>query len=811
MPRASHHEPSTTPDAPHRRRGRAPWLPFVVLASGLLTTALSSTAFLRAIRERDQTRFQNAIEATEDRIHARVDAYLELLAAGRGFLAGNASARREDFRIFADGLDLHDHYPGVQAIAFAAVIPPSGRSPILDEMYAQTEVPFRIWPDAEADRTRSAIVWIEPLDRRNRAAVGFDMASEPVRREALFRARDTGLAAASGRVTLVQEIDERKQAGFLLYLPVYEGGRIPGDVETRRRTLRGWVYSPFRADDLFERLFGSERFPRVAFAVYDGEGIDAGHALHRSDTSGDEPSYRPRFTRTSNLTVAGRRWTLEFRTRPAFEETPSETTVALAAVAGLALTIVLFGATRAQYAARAVSEASERRVRFLAEVGAALGELRAPGEAATALATTVVPEFVDACSIDLVGEGGALARVELANAYPITDDDVRALRAHAPTDAEHPALRALASGETVVSRADPRTRWVRGDASREAAASRARAPSSIVAVPMVARGRTLGVVTFSSRDALAPEDVALAEELVRRTALAIDKAQLYVEAREAVRARDVFLSIASHELKTPLTSLKLHAQRFVRRAQRGEAEHFEADEVLSRSRSIDQQATRLNALVDELLDVSRITAGRMRFTREPVDLGALVVDVVARFGSPLVSTEIARAGEQALVGHWDRLRVDQVATNLVSNALKYGAGKPVVVRVDRVDRVDPEAPAEPVEPAPSEPVEAGAPDAPPTPRARLTVSDQGIGIAAAHQARIFERFERFVSERHFGGFGLGLWISRQIVEGLGGTIRVESEPGRGSTFVVELPMTPPEPSDAPRGGSDDADESPPSS
>lgn len=786
---------TSRPPAPPRRprRRRRPVLPYVVLLAGLLTTALSSTAFLRAIRERDRTRFQNAVESTEDRIRARVDSYLALLTAGRGFMSANAQVRRADFRTFAEGLDVRGRYQGVLGIGFAAVVPEQGRSPILDEMYAQAEVPFRVWPEGAGGAPRSAIVWLEPLDRRNRAAIGYDMTSEPVRRIALDRARDTGLGAASGRVTLVQEIDAQKQAGFLLYLPVYEGGQVPETVEARRRALRGWIYSPFRADDLFQRLFGSERFPRVAFAVYDGDRVDPARALHHSDRAGDDPAYRPRFTRASTLEVAGQRWTLEFRTRPAFEETPSEGTVALAAITGLLLTIVLFAATRAQYAARESAEASERRMRFLAEVGAALGELRDPAGAAAALASTLVPGFVETCAVDLVGPGGALVRTELATALPLPDEAIAALRARAPSDREHPAVRALETGETVVIDADERAAWVLRDDARAEVAARLRQRSTVVAVPMIARERTFGVVTFVRLAAVSREDVALAEELVRRAALAVDKAQLYVEAREAVRARDVFLSIASHELKTPLTSLKLHAQRFVRRAQRGHDEAFDADDVLARSRSIDQQATRLNALVDELLDVSRITAGRMRFTREPVDLGALAQDVVARFGSQLVAVE----AERSIVGAWDRLRLDQVVTNLVSNALKYGAGKPVIVRVERAAAADP---------GPTGAREDLEVDAAPEPRARLIVRDEGIGIAPPHQARIFECFERFVSERHFGGFGLGLWISRQIVEGLGGTIRVTSEPGRGSTFVVELPLgaptgpdaSPPDPSPSSR-------------
>ncbi len=150
----------------------------------------------------------------------------------------------------------------------------------------------------------------------------------------------------------------------------------------------------------------------------------------------------------------------------------------------------------------------------------------------------------------------------------------------------------------------------------------------------------------------------------------------------------------------------------------------------------------------------------MSIEAEEVDLAKLVRDLVERTGE-----DLERAGctlkidaDVPVVGRWDPFRLDQIVTNLLSNAVKYGHGKPIEVKVEASGDV-----------------------------ARLSVTDHGIGIAPSNQARIFGRFERAVSERHFGGFGLGLWIVRQIIESHGGAIRVSSEPGQGSTFTVELP------------------------
>ncbi|ABS26344.1 ATP-binding protein [Anaeromyxobacter sp. Fw109-5] len=227
---------------------------------------------------------------------------------------------------------------------------------------------------------------------------------------------------------------------------------------------------------------------------------------------------------------------------------------------------------------------------------------------------------------------------------------------------------------------------------------------------------------------------------------------------EAVRTRDAFLSMASHELKTPITSLQLQVGSLLRAREGVPAPVAKAADATRR------QVVRLTSLVNTLLDVSRLNEGRLQLEIEPVDLSALVSEVASRFVAETERSEsrIRVDAAEAVCGRWDRLRLEQVLTNLLSNALKYGEGKPVSVRVQS----------------------DGA-------TARLAVVDHGIGIAPSEQRRIFERFERGPATRGYGGFGLGLWITREIVSALGGTIHVESAPGAGSTFRVELPVTGP--------------------
>jgi len=225
---------------------------------------------------------------------------------------------------------------------------------------------------------------------------------------------------------------------------------------------------------------------------------------------------------------------------------------------------------------------------------------------------------------------------------------------------------------------------------------------------------------------------------------------------EALRLREEFIGIASHELKTPLTALLMQIQ--------GVQRIMGADPSLTRYASRLQRAAaaglRLEKLINELLDVSRMAEGRLRLDPERFELRALIAEVVGRFSEVASPAEvpISIRADMDIHGSWDRSRIDQVVTNLLSNALKYGAGHPIEVIAGKQD---------------------GA--------AVIAVRDHGIGIAKDQQRRIFGRFERSVEPRSYGGFGLGLWIAHEIVMQSGGTIDVESSEGNGACFTVRLP------------------------
>lgn len=462
------------------------------------------------------------------------------------------------------------------------------------EYSVRKEMPgFEVWPSGPRDEYY-AVEFVEPRNWRNDRSIGYDMFTDPTRREAMERARDTGEPTASGRLTLVQETSVQPQYGFLIYVPAYRRGRMPSNELERRQNLIGFVYSPYRAKDFLDLSLSKEERERFAVSLYDAPTPHPARALHEAPSADDAP-----IIATKTFRLAGRSFTLQIKAHPVSMSSARWGGVVIGTALGILVTVLLFTITRFQVSARMAAERNAERLR-----------------------------------------------------------------------------------------------QARGEAVR------------------------------------------------------------------SLRTRDAFLSIASHELKTPLTALQLQVDGLHRAFSTNRP--MQAERVQRRLESVRRQARRLTTLVDDLLDVSRLADGRLHFVAEPVNLGDLLREVSLRF-----ETEAQRLNsplellidDDDLNGHWDSSRLDQVITNLISNALKYGAGHPIELKAAR--RGD---------------------------RVVLQVKDQGIGIAPEDQERIFSRFERAVPDRNFGGFGLGLWICREIVAGMGGSIAVSSESGKGATFEVTLPL-----------------------
>ncbi len=405
----------------------------------------------------------------------------------------------------------------------------------------------------------------------------------------------------------------------------------------------------------------------------------------------------------------------------------------------------------AEKVARREAEEAERRQRFLAEVSRVLVSSLDVDATVETVVRMAVPDFADWCAVDLVDEAGEITRRAVAYADQSNDflwarfaecsgdffDVPRIVQTRAST---HASRDATGSSAILPSEAD--------------AVARELDLRSWMGAPLLRPKGALGALLLGSTRkgrSYSEANLAFSEEVAVRIAMAVENAELYRRAQAAIRIREDFVSIASHELKTPLTPLKLQLASLQRRLPEDRAT------VLSRLAVADRQVDKMNELVSQLLDVSKIAAGRLELLPQWIDLRSIVERVIERFSVTASKSQLQLAGESP-AAFLDPFRVEQLVSNLIGNAVKYGQGKPIQVELSSVDE-----------------------------RARLVVRDQGIGIGALEQRRIFERFERAVSTGQYGGFGLGLWIARQVVEASGGKISVKSALGEGAEFTVLLP------------------------
>lgn len=378
---------------------------------------------------------------------------------------------------------------------------------------------------------------------------------------------------------------------------------------------------------------------------------------------------------------------------------------------------------RAQVA-RARAEEIQRRIAIVAEVSRLLSESLDLSTSLDKVARHLVDARSRGCVIEIRDEEGKPVKLAVAHESPADEARIR----H-----EYSRRRAAQEPDTLVT-------------------------------PIETRRGTAGAITLlgtTSAGGWDPEEREFVSDIGRRIGFFVENASLYEQARRAVEARDEFLSIAAHELRTPLTAMMLHIQALGRGFRRKGPQGVSPETAITKIEAAERQLNRLAQLIEALLDVSRIASRRLKLDRQKVELGRVARDVAARFAEAAardggaIDVEV----ESPAVGLWDPARVEQILTNLVANAVKYGPGKPVTILVRR----------------------SGS-------SAELVVRDQGIGIAPESLERIFDRFERAVPAVSYGGLGLGLYITRQLVAAHGGTISVKSELGKGTELVVRLPI-----------------------
>ncbi|WP_223641810.1 ATP-binding protein [Corallococcus sp. EGB] len=405
---------------------------------------------------------------------------------------------------------------------------------------------------------------------------------------------------------------------------------------------------------------------------------------------------------------------------------------------------------------------TERMQALLAEAGRVLQPQAGAKELAAALTRLCVPEIADACVLYLPDGSGDVRPGAVACADAATQARLWEPLMRRPSPEEPGPARVVHTGRAerfAEVDADRLPSSVSGSTCAEL--WRALGVRSALSVPLVVDDRVLGALCLLSTRPhrhYGAVDQAFLEELSARAALALDNARLMAATQNALE----LIGVAAHDLGTPLSSLQLRLRRM--RLQCAPA-HGEDSRLREGLLLAEDETKRLGQLVHNLLDLSRLSGGRLVLQSQSMDLAELAHEVATRHEDQAAAAGCALTvhAHTGSTGRWDRQRLDRVLTNLLSNALKFGRGQPVEVRVD---------------------VDEG------THRVRMSVRDHGVGIPPDAQQRLFTRFERVTTDSRAPGFGLGLYIVRQLVEAHGGTIRVHSRPGEGSEFTVELPFTP---------------------
>lgn len=420
---------------------------------------------------------------------------------------------------------------------------------------------------------------------------------------------------------------------------------------------------------------------------------------------------------------------------------------------------------------------SHARLRVLAEVSQAFAAVATDYQSLIEKIARSTAELVgDGCIVTLIdADGETMFNAANAHRDRALENDYRAYlagRGISKTTSATVSAAVVRTGEPRMAELLPGDVVDRTDEALKPLVARLNVHGFAV-VPIRARLRiigTLSLIRSGPGRSYTSEDLVLLQDMADRAGLAIENARLFADLqrtladlRLAVQARDEFLSIASHEIKTPLTPLELElasAAELVRQA-RSNGSDVPLEKLESKLARAANQVERLTLLVNNLLDVTRLTSGRVEIIARDVELRAVVDAVVDRLQESIKTSgsRLTISDDGPVHGSWDPGGVESVVSNLIGNAVKYGEGRSIDVELRVVGDV-----------------------------ARLSVVDHGIGIDPEDLERIFERFERAAPGHQNSGLGIGLWVCRQVVEAHGGRIHVSSSKGSGSTFLVEMPV-----------------------
>jgi len=663
--------------------------------------------------------FQMLGEKVTEAIRKRLRDHEQILLGGAGLFDAVENVSREQWRTYVERLLLPDRYPGIQGVGFSQAIPQAERDAHVARMRAQGYPDYDIHPPGQRELYTS-IVYLEPFLRRNLAAFGYDMYSEPTRRRAMQRAAQLGETSITGKVTLLQETHGKVQAGVLLYVPVYRPSAPLTTPEQRMQALRGFVYSPYRVEDLMRGILRAADLP-LALHIYASPGEEPEHLLYASSEALEPGSAR--FSQLQQLELYGQTWTLRMDSRPEFDER-FHSNEALVFGLGLGLSLLVFFLTSSlalrHSRAQALANEMTRHIRQSKH------DLRLSEER---------------LSLALKGSNDGLWDLDLEAGSMFASPRAWEMLGYRPNEltcdlklwerltvAEDLAQQKARLAQTMLSNVDHFTTELRLQHKHGHV------------VPVLLRG-------YIQRD---PQGMA---QRISGTLMDL------TERKRVEQMKNDFVSTVSHELRTPLTSISGALGLIV-----GGALGSAPPTMQQMLEIAYRNSLRLGHLINDLLDMEKIAAGKMSFELREHSLGDLLEESLASNQALCEQHGVCCTLEHPTdVLVWvDGLRLQQVLGNFLSNAVKF-TPEGGEIRLHSSLRGT---------------------------KVRISVTDQGPGIPEAFRSRVFEKFAQADASdsRQKSGTGLGLAITKELIERMGGTVGFDCVPGQGTTFWCELPI-----------------------
>ncbi|HEY8563087.1 MAG TPA: CHASE domain-containing protein [Pyrinomonadaceae bacterium] len=320
--------------------------PYFVLFFSILLTIGATILFYQSAKGKDDIRFQNNVNRVRFSLENRIGLYIALLKAGRGFIQSSRELNRQNFRDFAESLELEKNYYGAQGIGYSKTVRSGERESFLNLLKAQGITNYKIFPEGEREFYQP-VVYVEPANEGNLQVVGFDMASEENRLNAMRRARDTGAATATGKIVLQNENNADPHYGFLVYVPIYQNRDAPPTLEERQNTLQGFIYSTFKAKNFLKDVQDNAGTTDIVIRIYDGD-LNSENLLAQTDNPARQfvaPPMNADYSTQNEIEVGGRRWIVEYGSLPAFAAQSSVNWTPLIFLCGVIFSLLLFGMT----------------------------------------------------------------------------------------------------------------------------------------------------------------------------------------------------------------------------------------------------------------------------------------------------------------------------------------------------------------------------------------------------------------------------------------------------------------------------------